>query len=317
MPHGRGESRAYEQPAVSVSNIVRLVSRMSAVALFVGATLASSEASACASCGAGDPTLQVVGSEQPYEGRVRLAVVAQHMSYSDSEATAYDQRLQLGASVALGDVATITAVLPVVWREVTYASLAHDSVVGWGDLDARLRVTLFRDRPFAPRHRLFLDLGSRIPTGLVLSDARGLLPVESQVGSGALEPLLGLGWITIEGDVSVWAQALAAFPFTGTDGWRNGASVRTQAALQWQPEREIALRAHVDARIEGQSGRALDNLTSEPAVLLFGGGGVVWSPESSWVLNLLVRVPFFQHYDAAHAGRSEGVVIEAGAAFDV
>lgn len=273
-------------------------------------------AQACASCGAGDPTLQIVGTEQPFAGRVRLAAVAQHSSYSDADARVLEQRLLLGASAAIDDVAMLTAAMPLVWREVDSPDLSHDTAVGPGDLDLRLRVTFFRERPFAPAHRLVLELGTRAPTGPLLTRDGQAAPLAAQPGTGALEPLIGLTWTSRVDDTTLWASAQGAFPTTGHRGWRNGPALRGTLAAQWQPLRELALRAISDLRLEGPSGLAAQ-LDGGPSFVLFVGGGVVVAPSSDVVLHLAARIPVLQLEDPSHSTRSDGVAVEAGIALDV
>jgi len=288
------------------------------VALVAGLAIggSASRARACASCGAGDPTLQIAGTEQPFAGRARLAGVLQHSSYADAEATVLEQRLLLGASLALADVAMLTLALPVVWRETSYPTLAHDTTVGLGDADVRLRATLFRDRAFAPAHRLALEIGARLPTGPALERQGALVPLPAQLGTGAFEPLLGASWISILDDTTLWLSAQGAFPMTGFAGWRNGVALRSSLAVQWQPLREIAVRAALDSRLEGWSGRASE-VAGDPSFLLFAGGGFLVSPSSDMVIHLLVRVPCVQLSDGAHASRTDGVSVETGVALDV
>lgn len=291
--------------------------RLPLVLLLVALTSSvSAPAYACVTCGAGDPTLQIVGMEQPVDGRFRVGAVATHQSISDHDATTYDQRLNVGVSWALGDAAVLSLSLPLVWREVRYATLAEDHAFGLGDADLRARVTLFRDRAFAPAHRLLLDLGTRMPTGTVLGDAQGLLPLQAQPGTGAFEPNLGALWISNVDDFSLWGQLNVAFPFTGTDGWRNGVTGRVNLAAQWQPLPELAVRMLVDSRFEGTSQRVNEMLPDELNAALLVGGGVVLAPATDWVLHLVVRVPALIHYPS-HPSRAEGVNVEAGVAIDV
>ncbi len=288
------------------------------IASAVTAALASrpARALACATCGAGDPSAQIAGAEQPFRGRVRLAAVLLHTSYADADAQVFDQRLLASGSIAIDDVALLTASLPLVWRESTDASLAHDTSFGLGDLDLRLRVTLFRDRPFAPEHRLVLEVGTRAPTAPALLRADGsLAPLAAQTGTGAFEPLLGLSWLARWDDASFVLGVQGAFPTTGFAGWRNGAAMRTTTALQWQPLPELALRATIDSRVEGPSGRQQD--PGGVSFLLHTGGGVVVAPSSDLVLHLVVRVPVIQIQDVAHAARTDGVTVEAGFGLDV
>lgn len=290
---------------------------LTALALALSALVATpGRAGACATCGAGDPSSQIAGAEQPFAGRVRLAAVLLHTSYEDDDARVYDQRVIVGGSVAIDDVALVTASLPLVWREAWDSSLAHDTSLGIGDLDLRLRVTLLRDRPFAPEHRLTLEIGTRAPTAPLLRRGNATsAPLASQTGTGAFEPLVGLAWLARWSDISLWASVQGAFPTTGFGGWRNGPALRASSALQWQPLPELAVRAMIDARVEGPSGAGQD--TFGTSTVLHAGGGVVVAPSSDVVLHLVVRIPVFQQFDAAHAARTDGVTVEAGVALDV
>jgi len=273
-------------------------------------------AHACAPCGAGDPAAQIAGAEQPFAGRVRLVGMLLHTSYADRDATVFDQRAIVGGSVAIDDVVLLAASLPLVWRESFDASLAHDTSFGIGDLDLRLRVTLLRDRIFAPEHRLLLEIGSRVPTAPLLErDDGSVAPLASQTGTGAFEPLLGLSWLASIRDTQLLLSAQAAFPTTGFAGWRNGVALRSSAAVQWQAIPELALRATLDARVEGPSGPGQD--LSGESFVLHAGGGLVVAPSSDVVLHLVVRVPTLQVLDTAHRTRTDGVTVEAGIGVDV
>jgi hypothetical protein len=273
-------------------------------------------ARACATCGAGDPALAIAGAEQPFAGRVRLAAVLQHTSYEDVDGAVADQRVLLGGSVALGDVAMLSAALPLAWREVTYPDLSHDTTLGLGDADLRLRVMLARDRAFAPAHRLVLELGARVPTAPKLTRPDGRAPLPGQLGTGAFEPLIGLAWIARIDDTTLWLAAQGAFPTSGFAGWRNGAALRSSVSVQWQALAELALRALADVRLEGPSGFPQDE-GEGLASFVFLGAGIVVAPAPDVVLHLLVRVPIAQQAGGAHAFRRDGPTIELGAALDV
>ena len=292
------------------------MSRLALLLTLLATTWVSAPAYACVTCGAGDPTLQIVGMEQLVEGRFRVGAVVTHQFISDHDAATYDQRVTFGASWAFGDAAVLLLSLPMVWREVRYATLAEDHTLGLGDADVRARVTLFRERAFAPAHRLLLDIGTRLPTGTVLGDLQGLLPLQAQAGTGAFEPNLGVLWISNVDEFSLWAQLNVAFPFTGTDGWRNGTTGRVNLAAQWQPLPELAVRMLVDSRMEGTSQRVNERLPEELNAAVFVGGGVVVAPATDWVLHLLMRVPAVLQYPS-HPSRAEGVNVEAGVAIDV
>lgn len=314
MPHGDARTRAYIR-AVLARRAASLA--LLAFSAFLAPLLGTPRARACATCGAGDTARQIAGAEQPFRGRVRLAAVAVHTSYGDDDAQIWDQRLVLGASVAIEDVALLSAALPLAWRETLDASLARDTSLGIGDLDLRVRVVVLRDRAFAPAHRLLLELGSRLPTAPLLCRADGTrAPLASQLGTGAFEPLLGLAWLSVIDDTSLSLSIQGAFPMTGFEGWRNGAALRTALAAQWQPLLELAVRASLDARLEAPSGLEAQRPSGE-TFLLHAGGGVVVAPTSDLVLHVIVRVPVLGLHDSTHGARWDGVTVEGGFALDV
>ena len=142
-----------------------------------------------------------------------------------------------------------------------------------------------------------------------------IAPLASQTGTGAFEPLVGLSWLASIRETQLLLSVQGAFPTTGFGGWRNGPVLRSSASLQWHPIPELALRATLDARLEGPSGRGQE--LSGESFVLHAGGGVVIAPSSDVVLHLVARVPALQVLDTAHRARADGVTIEAGVGLDV
>lgn len=276
--------------------------------------LAPGRARACASCGCGDPTLTQVGVEQPYAGRVRISLMISQLAYRDGDAAVIDRRAVVGASGSPLDWLTLSAFLPLVWREVAYPTLAVDHALGTGDAELRARAVLFRDRPFAPEHLISIEVGLRLGTASPVRDAGGgLLPLDAQPGAGSFDPLLALRWSVFAGELSMHTSVLASFPTEGIDQWRNGPSVRASWQGQWQPDRAVALALGIDLRGdtspawrgEGQPGAGLAGFVS---------AGVMVSPATDWLVWTTLRAPVIQLFEGA---RWDGPIVEAGVAIDV
>ena len=169
------------------------------LALALGLALGTpAHARACATCGSGDPTLTVMGEGQPFEGRLRLSASLQYR-WDRVSATAIDDvllhegRLDLGVSFAPTDRLTLSATLPVVFRDVRWQSLAHLQTIGLGDAEVRARLVLLRDRAVAPSHLLGPTVGLKLPTSIDQVNAAGQrAPVDAQTGTGTFDPLLGV-----------------------------------------------------------------------------------------------------------------------------
>jgi hypothetical protein len=271
-------------------------------------------ASACATCGAGDPTLTQVGVELPYRGRVRVSLVGQRSSYVERQGAArlaaVDHRLVAGLAVSPAAFLTVSLFAPLVHRNVEYATLARDETFGIGDLDLRARFVVFRDRVVTPSHLLSLQAGLTIPTFTPLSDDRGvLLPLDAQPGTGSFTPLAGLSYSFFAEPWSMHARATIEVPTEGLGGWRAGPSVRTTLIGQWQGLAPFALGLAADTRIDTRGGAEHGE-----GYVVFVSPSVSVSPVDDLLVWATVRVPVVSSFDTE---RAEDVVVEVGVAVDV
>lgn len=148
---------------------ISLVLSLSALLPVLGVISGTSrQAMACAACSCGDPTLVVMGAEQPFAGRLRMALQLSGRTLSlgdplDGGEDLAEQQAGLAASYALRRWLTVSAALPVLRRTWTAADGHEDVVTGLGDGELRVKLLAWRDRSFAPRHLLALQAGALIP----------------------------------------------------------------------------------------------------------------------------------------------------------
>ena len=86
----------------------------------------ASGASACGTCSVGDPTLTVVGFEQPKANRVRTSATLRHRNDSIGETavdklTLSEQRLELAGAYSPTDRVSLSLMMPLVHRLITEA----------------------------------------------------------------------------------------------------------------------------------------------------------------------------------------------------
>ena len=255
------------------------------------------EASACATCGAADPTLTALGVEQPFEGRFRLSGTLSHSSYAIGRpdldrVEVADQRAELGLSYAPLDWLTFSVLAPLVWREVAYANLAHDRTLGLGDTNIGARAVFFRDRPVAPEHLLSATVGLDLPTTIPLRGPDGLLlPVDAQPGRGAFAPSLGVGWSYFGGLFSSHLWFVGRRDFEGIGGLANGFSGLVRYTAQLQPLSELAFLLGADLRFNEHPAIAGTHLQEGGGVLLFLSPGIVVAPITDLLLRAQARIP--------------------------
>jgi len=290
------------------------------LALVLFAVSSPAPVRACAACACGDPTLTVMGAQQPFEGRLRVALDLQYRSDAlgrdgVDRVELNEERMTLSVAYAPSRWLMLSLAVPTVRREISDVTLATDTVWGLSDLELRARAFVFRDRALAPRHLLALVGGVRVPTGRLERDASGEYRApELQVGTGSFDPLGGVSYAFFADPWSLYASEIVYVPTQGPADFRVGTSLRGTHAVQYQVLRELALRAGVDFRLEAASTRGAADEPDSGGLILFAAPALIWSPAMDLVLSLDVHIPLWNALTGRH---DEGVFAMLGAAYDV
>ena len=259
-------------------------------------------ARACATCGAGDPTLTVMGAEVPFAGRLRISTQLQYSGGSSggphNRADTHEGRAALGVSWSPDPRVTFSAAMVGTLRSVSRANGASAMVIGPGDLEVRSRWTLLRDRTVSPEHLLAVQVGLRSPTSFDQIDERGrLLPLDAQTGTGAFEAIGGASYTHLADPWSLFVSAAVHLPFAGRYRATPGPALYGTVAAQYRLDRHFTVRGGVDVRLDApwRLGARTDPTTD--GFTGFVSPDVLWSPEADWVFVLGVRVPVLQVYE--------------------
>lgn len=274
---------------------------------------------ACAVCGAGDPTLNVTGTEKPYAGRLRISGDLRAGGASAGAGAARvdlrEQRLDLGLAYAPIASLFLTLSVPLLHRDATSLDGSRSDAWTPGDVDLRAKGFVWRAQrgPFA--HGLALMGGIRAPTAPVQRGAGGMpLPAALQPGGSSVTPLAGASYDLRRGPWFFYASATLFVPFAVRGGAHACDVLRTSTSLQYQPHRVIATRLGLDGRLESS---AVTDRTSDPNAGGFIGyvsPEIVVSPKSDLVLIVGARFPALQALRGAHR---EDTIVSIGAAYDL
>ncbi len=276
-------------------------------------------ARACAACGCGDPTLTVMGTELPFRGRKRIATQFTGESITTGRAGIDEQRitdLRIDTSLSYTPVRwlTLSATLPIIHRDVDYVNLAHDAIVGTGDLEVRAKAFVYRDRRFAPRTLLAVIAGAQLPTGPQRNGPTGQpLSIDVQTGSGAVTPLAGLAIARFFDRWSVYGSVTESAPFEGVAHTKLGLMTKITAAVQWQPSMRYGFRLGVDAREEGVTLVNGMTLADSGGFIGFVSPAFVWAPVMDLLVQAEVRVPVV---NALEGHQGNGTIVALSAAYD-
>ncbi|MGB5191470.1 MAG: hypothetical protein WBN70_00705 [Polyangiales bacterium] len=291
-----------------------------AIAALVAPMWMASAASACGTCSVGDPTLTVVGFEQPKAHRVRTsaAVRSRNDSIGESEVDKLrlsEQRMELAAAYSPTARVTLSLMMPVVHRLITEVNLAEASVWAPGDLDLRVRGVVWRDRKFAPRHLVSLIGGLEFPTSTIEYDQSGQpLPLEFQVGTGSWDPIAGASYAMFMNPWSLFLSSMGIFPTTGTANTRASTSFRQTLLGQYQPWTFLAFQLGVEFRVDGPGyiGGVRDPNTG--GHITYGTLGIVGLPQERIMVHATAALPMVQRLDGTHR---EGFAFTAGLIYDI
>lgn len=286
------------------------------------ATLASAgEARACAVCGAGDPTLTLMGSERPFANRLRfgadLRVGGARVGTESGEYDVHEARLDLVGAWAPTPKLVLSLTAPLLRREVVPRRASSSAAFVPGDFELRVRAVIWAARAGGFRHALAGHAGVKLPTSPVQSDASGVaLPPDLQPGMGAIAPLAGLGWSATRGITTLSAAATLYLPYAVRTGPHASDSFRASAGLQIQPITTIATRFAFDARVDSTG-------ESEGRLAPSSGGFVGYVTTEALVSPLASGDLLFTiggHFPAVQALRGdhhEGSVFSAGVVLDL
>jgi hypothetical protein len=277
------------------------------------------EARACAVCGAGDPTLTVMGTEKPFAGRFRLAadvrfggVWAGQPGVSEIDVT--EQRFDLTAAYAPIPRLFLTLDLPVMRRiihEIGSSAVAYTP----GDIELRAKIFIASLRRGPYLHQLALQTGVKLPTALEEHDAKGVaLAAPLQPGCGAVAPELGAFYGLGRGPFSFYASAVIYLPYAVRQGPHASDSFRTSAAAQWQAHPRIAARIGFETRLDATAetvGGATD--PNSGGFVGYVAPEVVVSPATDLLLHVGAHFPAIQALQGFHRERT---IVGVGATYD-
>ena len=295
--------------------------KWSKILLHVAAALTCARSgAACGTCGCGDATLTALGSEKPYQNRVRTSLELRYRSEEIGRANVdrismREARADAHLAWAPHERAFIALSAPLVHRTVGYVNEAESVVTGVGDVALRVKAFVAQDSPAFPRHLLAVVFGLSVPTAAMQRDSEGaLLPMEMQIGTGSWDPALGVSYAYFPRPWSFYSSVQGSSPLRDTATFRASPSLRASLSLQRQFSLRFAARLSVDTRLDA---KAFENGQSERdsgGLVGFVSPELLLSPMPDVLLGLSARLPVAQALAGYHR---EGPIWGAVVSYDL
>jgi len=290
------------------------------VAALLGPAAIASDVFACGTCSVGDPTLTIVGFEQPQANRFRTSAIVRLRNDRIGEAQVdqldlSEQRMELAAAYSPTDRFTVSMMMPLVHRLVTAVNLAEADIWAPGDLELRLRGVVWRDRKLAPRHLVSLIGGLEFPTGSVETDAQGVpLPLEFQAGTGSWDPIAGAAYSMFSDPWSLYVSSVAIFPTQGIADTHAGMSFRQTLLCQIQPWTFLGFQAGAELRVDRPGYIAGVRDPNTGGFITYGSVGLIALPHDKILLQATAAIPMVQRLDGDH---QEGFAFTGGLIYEI
>lgn len=241
-----------------------------------------------------------MGNEQPFAGRLRLALGLQARGDRIDDVHIVEGQSDLTLAWSPIDRLTLSLQVPLVYRSVSVAGERARDAISLGDTELRVRWFVYRDRPLAPRHLLALVGGISMPTGRASSDDAGL-PRDALPGTGVWSPLLGVSYAYFALPFSVFVSAVGYARLGTMDGEAPGESLRLTTAGQYQASDAVGLRWTFDVRVDARV-RTIEGQREHGTggTILFTGPDVIVSLVTDVVIVAGLRVPLVQALAGSH-----------------
>lgn len=289
--------------------------------LVAGVTIVRvSSALACSTCGCGDPTLTPLGTEKPYENRVRasleLRLRTEELGRANVDRISM-QESRLAAYLAWAPHERVFLLLttPLIHRTVTYVNEARAEMLGLADIDLRVKGFVAQDSSAFPKHLLAISAGLKLPTTPLRRGADGAwLPMELQMGTGSWDPLLGVSYAYFPRPWSLYASAQATVPLRDTSTFRASPSLRASLSVQHQLSHRFAARLGIDTRIDGKAYESGKPERDSGGLIGFVSSDLLFGLSSDLLLVTSVHLPVLQALSGYHR---ENVIWSTGLSLDL
>ncbi len=270
-------------------------------------------------CGAGDPTLTLMGSEKAFDGRLRIAGDLRlgrvwAGAPVDEVVQLDEQRLELSVAYAPTRTTFLALAVPLLHRVASFHDGTSKSFFTPGDIQLRVKQFVWSGRRGAFVHQAAIHGGLDTPTSPVEDGERGVaLPAVLQPGMGSVAPFVGVFYGFTRGPWSLYSSAAFFLPFAVRAGPHASESFKTSLSVQRQIGRVFASRIGIDTRLDGSCEAYGKPDPNSGGFVAYLSPEVVVSPVADLLLVAGVRAPFGQ---ALHGYHREAAIAGLGVTYD-
>lgn len=285
--------------------------------IFLSFSLFLPTAWGCATCAAGDPTLNLMGMERGFQGRLRFGL--EYLRRTEDIGVAGFNQTQLTEKKTIFNLAyafnpnlTLAARIPWVDKQLQYVNLAQQSNQALGDIEFTGKYTLSVDA--AHIHYLGLIAGLRMPTASQQTDSKGKnLDIDVQAGTGAWTPQLGVWYGRYEYPYFLYASGTAHYSTEGFDDFQAGTAFTSTLSGQYALTQQLTAQLAIDSRWSAKNKFGDQSDENSGGFIAFLSPKIIAMPLMDLVLHLGVQIPVLKQLNGE---QKEGVIWQLGITYD-
>lgn len=271
----------------------------------------------CATCTAGDPTINLMGMERSFAGRLRFGL--DYLQRTEdigiagvNQTQLTEQRITLNLGYAWNPQLNFSLRVPWVDKHLEYVNLAEQDNQALGDIEIGGKFALFMAEDH--RQQWGISTGLRLPTASEQTDSQGKkLDIDVQAGTGAWTPNLGVWYGFYEFPYFLYASSTLHYATEGFENFQAGEVLTATITGQYALNKQFAVQFALDSRWSAKN--KFGNQTDENSggMISFISPKLVVMPIMDVVLHLGVQIPLFKQLNGE---QHEGSTVQLGVTYD-
>jgi len=282
------------------------------------ALFAAPSAFACSTCMVGDPTQSLMGSEKPFENRLRLSL--DYLSRSEelgregfNKKVIDEDRLSLSLAYAPSSRWMISANLPFIKRQLESFNLADQEVSMLGDTTITVKNYL-QDSEFLQSDMYGFLAGIKLPTASEQKDENGLaLDFDVQAGQGATVVNLGLWYAHFSYPFLLYTSASYHVASEGYQDFQAGDALVFNATAQYASSHGLSYYLGLEGRSSQKDTFAGVSDPDSGGTIIYLVPGIIYTIKPDLLLNLAFNYAAADQLNGEH---EESDIISIGLTYD-
>ncbi len=272
---------------------------------------------ACSTCMVGDPTQTLMGTEKPYEDRLRLGLDMitrdESIGLAGFNQKQIDEtRLSLNLAYAPNRRMMLALNVPLVKRELHSFNLASQAVDTLGDITLTYK-NFLQDRASFQKHMYGLIAGLRLPTASEQMANGVPLDFDVQPGTGAVTVNAGGWYAHFRFPFMLYCSAAYHVSGDGDQQFQAGDALTLNAILQYAFSVQLSAALGLEGRWSEQDSFAGSIDVDSGGTQVYLAPGAIYTIAQDLLFNIAVKFPVIENLLGEH---EEGTIVTFGVTYD-